>query len=103
MIDAPYETNLYLHCFWKTCLIKETYTFLYSVVIDEVPSTSSQTDEQFAHIQEGDTPGASKLNDWHYTRNKEIEHNFLPKNTLGKEKMDLMLSIIFAITPVDVL
>ena len=42
---------------------QKTYTFWYSLVNDEVPSTTSQIVKEIEDIQGGDMPGVSKMND----------------------------------------
>ena len=79
-------------CHW------EIYIFQYRTVNNELPSTSFQIAEQVKVIQEVILRGISKLTQ-HYTKNKETKQ-FSQKNS-GKRNIDLILSIIFPITPID--
>ena len=71
------------------------YTFWHCVFREGVPSTSSQIVEQIEVIQGVVLPGISRLN-------QLSKHNFLQKN-FKKRKMDLILPVIFSVTPTDVL
>ena len=48
LIDSPYESDIYSHCLWKTCLIRKYIhsDIVFSIFNDEVPSISSQIIEQ---------------------------------------------------------
>ena len=78
---------------------QKKYTFWYCIVNDEVPSTSSQIFEQIEVIQEVVLPGISKLNDSALDKREGDLTQFSPKKDSRKRKMDLILPIIFSITP----
>ena len=72
------------------------YIFWYCVVNEEVASTSSQIVEQIEVIQEVVLLGISKAESIFKTQ-------FSQKIDSRKRKMNLILSVIFSITPTDVL
>ena len=78
---------------------QKKYTFWYCIVNDEVPSTSSQIFEQIEVIQEVVLPGIPKLNDSALGKREGDLTQFSPKKDSRKRKMDLILPIIFSITP----
>ena len=65
---------------------KKIYTFLYCVVNDEVPSTSSQIVEQLEVIQEVVLPGISKLIDSALDKKHGKQIKFHIKKDSEKEK-----------------
>ena len=77
---------------------QKIYTFLYSVVNDEVPSTSSRIVEQIEDIQEVDI---HRVHLGRMTQNYETRkpRTVFFKKYFRKRKMDLILPIIFAMTP----
>ena len=82
-------------------LIYNYYAFLYCVVSDEVLPNSSQTIEQIEVIQEVFVPGVSKTNDSALDKKQGDKTQFYPKKDARKRKMDLIMPIIFAISPID--
>ena len=80
---------------------QKIYTFWHFVVNEEVPSTSSQVVEQIQVIQEVVLPGAFKLNGPAADKKPKDQTQVSQKGDPRKRKMDLILPIIFIITPID--
>ena len=80
---------------------QKIYTFWHFVVNEEVPSTSSQVVEQIQVIQEVVLPGAFKLNGSATDKKPKDQTQVSQKEDSRKRKMDLILPIIFVITPID--
>ena len=78
-IEVASGRLLLLIVFWKNMTHQKIYKFWYSVVSDEVPSTSPQIVEQIKFIQEVALPGIPKLNDSALDEKKETKPYFLLK------------------------